>query len=352
MDRKKLQKTLAPFLSQVGSLYSSVMRLRADAYASGRKRTRRPEAFCVSVGNIAWGGSGKTPLADWLLAWAAGRGLASALLTRGYGGKSKERPLLVKAHTSPAASGDEPLMLARRHPEAYVLADPKRARALDWLEANTSVNFIVLDDAMQHLAVRRDLNLVLLRAKDLAEEYWGKVLPAGEWREGPSALCRASAFLLRMGSGDFENSAGIIKKRLAGFNKPVFSFDLEPTGLSAPGREGLIADLNGRPYALCTGVGSPEAVEKSAAALLGRGPEKSYIFADHHKFSARDLRRLSEPGLPLVMTAKDAVKVEALVTAASGLEYYVLESRVSFGPFLFCEKDFPGWFAEKWQKPA
>lgn len=346
-----MQKSLAPLLAPAGSAYSALMSLRAKAYAGGLKKSRRPKAFCVSVGNIAWGGSGKTPIADWLLNWGKEKGLASALLTRGYGGKSEERPLLVKTHTNPDQSGDEPLMLARRHPDVYILADPKRRRALDWLQANTRVAFLVLDDGMQHLAVQRDLDLALLRAKDLSDEFWGKVIPAGEWREGPEALCRASAFLLRMNPERFFEAEERIKQRLAPYGKPVFSFTLTPVGLLAPGRsEVLLRDLGGRPYALCTGVGSPEQVAESARDLLGEAPAQSFIYPDHHKFGASDLKRMSKAGLPVVMTAKDAVKIETPVLARSGLDYYVLESRVDFGPHLFCGDDFPSWLEGRWHE--
>lgn len=351
MDYKKTQKNLAPLLKPAGSLYSFLMRLRARAYAGGFKKSRKPKAFTVAVGNISWGGSGKTPIAGWLLDWAKEKGLKTALLTRGYGGKAAKRPLHVKAHTSPNESGDEALMLARAHPESHILADPVRSRALDWLEAYSSVNFIVLDDAMQHLAVERDINLVLLRAKDLSDDTWGKVLPAGEWREGPRALSRASAFLLRMPREAFAEAEANIKKRLTAFEKPVFSFDLVPSGLSALGKtDELLKNLDGRDYALGTGVGSPEEVARSAKALLGAAPTELFIYPDHHKFSPTDLKQMAKARLPLVITAKDAVKIQPLLYGGFDLECYVLESRVSFGPAMFCEHSFEAWLEERWKE--
>lgn len=353
MDYKKMHKSLKPLLAPAGSAYSALMGLRAKVYARGLKKSRAPKAFCVSVGNIAWGGSGKTPLADWLLTWGKEKGLTTALLTRGYGGESEERPLLVKPHTNPDQSGDEPLMLARRHPDAYILADPKRRRALDWLEVNSTTSFIVLDDGMQHLSVNRDLDLVLLRAKDLTDEFWGNVIPAGEWREPVSALTRASAFLLRMNPHAFSEAEELIKKRLAAYGKPVYSFALIPIGLLPLGKsEPLLKDLGGRLYALCTGVGSPEQVESSARSFLGTAPERSFIYPDHHKFSPANLKQMSKAGLPVVMTDKDAVKIQAAGLAATSLECYVLESRVRFGPSLFSERDFPAWLDERWRELA
>lgn len=351
MNYKKAQKSLAPLLAPAGGLYAAVMKLRAAAYMSGIKKSQKPKCFCVSVGNISWGGSGKTPLADWLLSWSNKKGLTSALLTRGYGGKSEERPLLVKAHHNPEQSGDEPLMLARSHPEAYIMADPNRRRALDWVHAHIAAQFIVLDDGMQHMAVRRDLNLVLLRAKDLQTGIWGRVIPAGEWREGPDALKRASAFLLRMPQKLFEESAELIQKRLGRYEKPVFSFDLYPVRLMPLDKTAQpVNNLGGRPYALCTGVGSPEQVARSAQELLGNEPELSFTYPDHHKFTQADVKKMSKARLPVVMTAKDAVKIQPLLLNEFNLECYVLESEIRFGGAMFSGQDFCGWFEHRWEE--
>lgn len=351
MNYLNAQRKLAPLLKPAAAAYSGIMRLRERAYAHKIIGSQKPESFCVAVGNISWGGSGKTPLTDWLLSWAENRGLLPAVLTRGYGGESETRPLVVKPHTPPDESGDEPLMLAQAHPGAFILADPSRRRALDWLNASTKANFIVLDDGMQHLAVQRDLNLVLLRPKDLGDE-WGKVIPAGSWREGPNALKRADAFMLRLNGEDFTALAEKAKKRLAQFERPLFSFDLLPAGLKALGHatesehgESILRSLNNSPYALCTAVGTPESVRKTAASLLGYAPAEEFIYPDHYKFTPQDIRQMAKHNLPLVTTTKDAVKMRPLLANEIRLHCFVLESTVSFGPVLFTDKDFPGWFA-------
>jgi tetraacyldisaccharide 4'-kinase len=336
------------------------MEARAALYARSLIPSRSSRAFCVSVGNIAWGGSGKTPLASWLLRLAEAGGARPAVLTRGYGGRTETRPLPVKPWTSPEESGDEALMLAQAHPWAHILADPVRARALDWLEANTRVNFIILDDAMQHLALQRDVNLVLLREQDLERE-WNRVIPWGSWREGAGALARADAFLLRMREEKASLMADEILLKLHAFQKPVFSFDLRPLGLrplvpggslparNEPGRHAPspLPHLDGRAYALCAGVGNPASVRLSAETLLGRAPEAELIFPDHHKFSPRDLAKMRSLRLPLLITAKDAVKLKALPGLPE--EIFVLESSLVFGPPLQAEKSFEEWFASSWK---
>jgi tetraacyldisaccharide 4'-kinase len=355
MKPEELQSALAPALYPVSLLYAALMSLRARAYAKGLLPSRKSGAFCISVGNIAWGGSGKTPLASWLLDWAGRRGHSPALLTRGYGGRTARRPLLVSPATPPEQSGDEALMLALEHPETAVLADPSRRRALDWLEKHRRSDCIILDDAMQHLAVRRDLNLVLLRRRDLYEE-WNKVLPCGSWREGATALTRADAFMLRLPPEDFTACALQARRRLQPFDKPVFSFALRPKGLrrlSTPGAPHAAEATVTGAYALCAAVGNPDSVRVSASALLGRAPEREFIFPDHHLFRSEELKACLEAGLPLVCTAKDAVKIAPLLPACGkAAQCFVLETEITFGPALFSSDDFPAWLSARVPLPS
>ena len=362
MDHRKAQKALAPLLAPLSKGYGAAMRLRAWAYAKGLKESRKPEAFCISVGNISWGGTGKTPLTGWLLDRAAQEGMKAVVLTRGYGGKTDKRPLLVTPETSPAESGDEPLMLCREHPEAAILADPNRRRAQSWAEAHLKPDLFILDDGMQHLALRRDLNLVVLSRKDLLLD-WNRVIPAGTWRESAGALSRSDAFMLRAAPDSLESLPPEKLERLKSFGVPLFSFDLKPAGLvplatpSSPSGEAARqaeALLTGAfPCALCTAVGAPESVLRSAMLLLGKELEATFTFPDHHPYALADLEKI-RAGLrefanargelpPIITTAKDAVKLEPLLPHFPELRFFVLKSEVEFGPALFTELDFPGW---------
>ncbi|MDL2306919.1 tetraacyldisaccharide 4'-kinase, partial [Desulfovibrio sp. OttesenSCG-928-C06] len=324
-DYRKTQKTLSPLLVPLSKGYGALMRARAWAYSAGIKSSQKTPTFCISVGNISWGGTGKTPLTGWMLDWAAHEGLKAVVLTRGYGGKTERRPLLVTPDTNPEESGDEPLMLCRQHPEASILADPNRRRAQLWAEEHLRPDLYILDDGMQHLAVQRDLNLVTLSLKDFTQD-WNRVIPAGTWREGSSALRRADAFMLRATPGAVENLPLDKLDILRSLGVPLFSFDLAPTGITPlraakmpeAGRPEEIAEpaareqksglsqpenpeeqntgrniLSGKqPYALCTAVGTPESVLSSAKSLIGSEPETTFIFADHHPYSYDDLEKI------------------------------------------------------------
>jgi tetraacyldisaccharide 4'-kinase len=341
MDYAQLRKILAPVLKPASWGYAAALRLRAWLYAGGVKGSARPEVFCISVGNISWGGSGKTPVVSWILHWADQYSLRPAVLTRGYGGKSPVRPLQVKTDTCPGLSGDEPLMLAKTHPYALILADPDRRRALRWAKEHFAPDLYILDDGMQHLALQRDLNLVVLKAADLSTD-WNKVIPAGPWREDESALARADAFLLRLPSGGnaggAEDDSGKLlaaaSEKLQAFNVPLFAFKLRSAGF-IPLRdwpEGAGTGTISGAYVLCTAVGDPESVRASAEFLTGRPAAREFIFADHHKFSLNDLNGVKSAGmkLPVVVTAKDAVKIQPLLQALREMEILVLDSAVDF----------------------
>lgn len=346
MNLPEYQKRFAPMLAPLGKAYGACMAARRAVWESGlvpRFDTTRP---CISVGNIAWGGTGKTPVVDWLLDWAVSHGLTAAVLTRGYGAKPPEAPLLVQTHHTAQQAGDEPLMLARRHPEAAILVDPKRVRAGAWAAANLHPQLYVLDDGFQHLAVRRDLDLVVLRPDDVLDQ-WNRVIPAGSWREGPLALYRAHAFLMKMEPDAFGAMGPLLEERLGSYGVPVFSFRLKVRELVRVGARGETApDLGGRPYVLVSGVGDPHQVRVTAEHYFGYAPARHCVFPDHHPFTLADKRALAAENMPLVCTPKDAVKLDR--EAPPDLWTFRLET--VFGPALGCDHGFPRWWEDAWAR--
>ena len=155
------------------------MKARRFLWEKGLFKDFTPAYPCVAVGNIAWGGSGKTPLVDWLLSRTAKQGLEAVVLTRGYGAHPPVLPFPVSPASTAEEAGDEPLMLRLRHPAAAILVDPVRARAARLAEQTLNPDLLVLDDGFQHLAVRRHLNLVLLRPEDLRVYTLTEDRPAG-----------------------------------------------------------------------------------------------------------------------------------------------------------------------------
>ncbi len=339
------QKRLRPFLTPVSWLYRRLAgsrRMRWEAEASPAFRSACP---CLSVGNIAWGGTGKTPLVDWILGWGERRGLRMAVLSRGYKAQPPELPLRVSHAHTPQEAGDEPLMLARQHPGAAVLVDPDRRRSGRWAEAQLRPDMFVLDDGFQHVKVRRDLDLVLLRPDDL-NDGWGRVIPAGAWREGPEALARADAFLVKCAPEAFAALRPACERRLAGFQRPLFSFSLRPTALHRlhSDERRTAAQLNG-PYAVATGVGDPDQVRETISLFMGRPPERLLAFPDHHAYTQEDAAALERLGIPVICTGKDAVKLCALPLS----NVWTLHVETVFGPALWTDSPFPSWL-DAWAK--
>lgn len=346
MDISALQRRLAPLLRPAAAVYGTAMRIRAGRYGEDSACSYRAACPVVSVGNISWGGTGKTPVVDYLLRKTQEAGIRTVVLTRGYKANPPEFPFPVTPDADPALAGDEPLLLARRHPEALVLVDPKRSRAASWAEANADPDLFLLDDGMQHLALARDLDIVLLKPHDLLTG-WNRVIPAGEWREDKTALARADAFCLK---ADDNKQAALVmaaQTRLGALQRPFFFFDLVPenlTRLVAEGEAETVPDLGGEAYTLLCGTGNPAHVQRTVSDLLGKKPAHSRILPDHHRYTEADILAVRKNGLPVVCTAKDAVKLAPLLPAFSGLPVWILHVQAAFSRTLFSDLPFDRWW--------
>lgn len=350
-------KALQPLLSlaawPLGAAYGLGMRARRGLYGSGFRHSWRPPCPCISVGNIGMGGSGKTPLCEHILRWAEARDELGVVLTRGYGARPRRLPLLVTPGADPAQAGDEPLLLAAASSTARVVVDPKRSRSGPWAWTRFDPDYVLLDDGFQHLAVQRDIDLVLLTPTDLGSG-WGRVCPAGSWREGTSALSRATAFCLKVTEDELTGLRGQLEKRLARYERPVFTFAMKPLGLRRVDGLETARDLGGEDYLFACGLGNADQAAATAARLLGRPAKAVLNFRDHHAFRQADVARMDEAARQagaghVVVTAKDAVKLAGL--SGTG-RYWVLATRLAFGPSLWAGQPFDAWFGERFNALA
>lgn len=349
MDLDAWRRRLGPLLAPLGLAYGGAMRARESLYLRGAFKRYRPEVPCVSVGNVNMGGSGKTPVASWILAWAAEKGLIPLLLTRGYKSLPPSYPYVVTPESPVRAAGDEPLLLARLHPGARVLVDPKRVRSGPAGMARYRPDLVVLDDGCQHLAVERDVDLILLRPDDLGRG-WGKVFPAGRWREGTFALRRAHAYLVKVPPGPLDAALSrSIHERLAGFGRPVYPFTLEATGLLRTDGSAEASDFGGAPYFLATAIAEPGQVEATMTALLGYPPAGRLDFPDHHAFTPEDVRRIRKAARAagagrIASTSKDAAKL----AAAGAGDVWSMNLSVRFLDPALGEASFQDWWEARW----
>jgi tetraacyldisaccharide 4'-kinase len=268
----------------LAALYGAVVRLRRFGYRRGWLRSEKLPVPVIVVGNLTVGGTGKTPLTIALAEALRARGRRPGVVSRGYGGSRRE-PLLLGERPVAAEVGDEPCLIrASGVPVAVGRDRPAAARLL--LEAGCDV--LLADDGLQHYRLARDVEICVI---DGARRFGnGRLLPLGPLRE-PLSRLRGVDFRVCNG-GDAGD--GEVPMRLEGGVARAL----------ADGREQPLAALRGQRVHAVAGIGHPRRFFDS---LRAQGIEViEHPFADHHAFAPAELAFGDD--LPLLMTAKDAVK--------------------------------------------
>ncbi len=286
-----------PWLAPLAMLFGGVTTLRRWAYRSGLFAGVHPGVPVVVVGNLTVGGTGKTPLVIWLAGQLQQRGRRVGVVLRGYGG-SVAGPLRVTASSDPAAVGDEAVMIAARTGCAVVVGRQRAAAAK--LLAASGCEVVLSDDGLQHLALRRDLEIAVV---DGARGFGnGALLPQGPLREQPDRLRSVAAVVIN--GPDATGLAASLHAPLA------MSIEADELRMLSDDSTLPLGALRGARMHAVAATGNPE---RFFALLrkLGCQPVE-HAFADHHAFRPADLA-FAEP-LSIVMTEKDAVKCRAFAT--------------------------------------
>ncbi|HEY0173543.1 MAG TPA: tetraacyldisaccharide 4'-kinase [Pyrinomonadaceae bacterium] len=335
-------------LTPLGWLYGAVTLARLRLYRSGTIKTQKVGAPVVSVGNLTAGGTGKTPLVEWVASALAREGLRVCVLTRGYGRADESRRVLAsdgaRVLSEVEECGDEPRLLAEKLlGAASVVCDRDRVAAARWARAELGAEVFVLDDGFQHLRIARDLDLVTLDATD----PWGggHLLPRGRLREPASGLARADCVVITRAelAEDIEALRAEVT-RLSGGRAAVLTSRVRTRGLMplgefgraehevaarrTSGHSGVAA---GEPVAAFCAVGNPRAFFEHLRRE-GFGLSYTRAFADHHAYTAADAEAVSREAAgsgarALLTTAKDAVKLRGLGFA---LPCHVVEIGIEF----------------------
>jgi tetraacyldisaccharide 4'-kinase len=198
-ERRSIGAILLRAVATLASwLYGKVTNLRNFLFDNGVLKTHRLNCPVISVGNLALGGTGKTPMVVWLARLFSEEGYRVGILSRGYGGIESSRVTLVSDGENilakQATSGDEPLMLSRKLSGIPVLCSTKRIKAGRAAIEKFNCNVLVLDDGFQHRHLARDLDVVMLDARDPFGSNW--IFPRGTLREKGAALGRAQILVL------------------------------------------------------------------------------------------------------------------------------------------------------------
>ena len=302
----------------LSALYRAVTQTRLAAYNRGLLRVNKLPAPVISIGNLTTGGTGKTPLVEWVSRTLARKQRKVCILTRGYGrSKPGSRVIVSDGSTvlaSVAAAGDEPFLLAQNlRGFAAVISDSNRVAAGRWAIDNLGAEILVLDDGFQHLALARDLNILTIDATN----PWGggKLLPAGRLREPRSGLSRADCVVLTR--AEQSDELGYLEaeiQRVIG-SRPLITSKMIVKGISRmnPGHSDELVSLPQPTAAFCA-VGNPE----SFLELLRHGginPVFIRNFRDHHQYTQADVDSLIQESRKagaqsIITTAKDAVKLQ------------------------------------------
>lgn len=317
MYKNRLISILFFFGLLFSPFYSLAMIIRAWLYARRIIPSTKLPIPVLSVGNLTMGGTGKTPMVMYLVRLLAQK-MRPAIISRGYGGKSKRPVNIVSDGTSillgPDEAGDEPVLLARTL-GVPVLTGPRRVQTGRHIIRHNMADVLVMDDGYQHLALDRDLDLALFSGQCLLDNE--RVFPSGLLREPRRALKRADCFVITGVSPDNKTKveAFSLDLRRQFPDTPVFQGYYKTTSLLGPqGTTRPLNTLRDMPLFAFCGIANPDSFFNILAdndLFLIRGRRS---FADHHPFAAQDIASLSEQATALgckalITTEKDAVKL-------------------------------------------
>lgn len=273
-------------------------------YSFSVLRKRKVDAPVVSIGNITTGGTGKTPLVAWLSNYFTSRGIATAVLTRGY-----------KLAGSDFA--DEPAMLAKAAPKAKVVVNSDRFAGAQKAISEYEAKLLIMDDGFQHRALKRDVDVVAIDATN--PFGCDRLLPAGFLRESVRSLKRAHAVVITRINQSQPEKIEEIKSRISDINPDiVFASAVHKpvcAKLIKDERIGLDELAGKKLYAFC-GIGNPDAffqtLEELSLNIVG-----ARVYNDHHRYTDTDIAAICQDGRykqadMIITTQKDWIKTALL----------------------------------------
>lgn len=293
----------------------------------------------ISVGNLTLGGTGKTPVVMMIAETLRGNGHKPGILSRGYGGNYNNEVNVVcdgdNILLSPEVAGDEAVMMAQRLKNVPVLVGSDRYQTGRYAIEHFGVDTLILDDGFQHLALKRDMNILLF---DHQRPFGnGQLFPAGELREPKKEAHRADFVCITRYSGS-SYPPGINEYLIK--DLPVVKSTLRLDSLSKfdDGEVLDIQELHDQPVAAFSGIANPDdfrrILEQTGARLVYYHP-----FPDHHEYTLPDLKLIEgsarKAGAKLILTTeKDGVKLKPdsiiLPFYKVALEMEILEGRETF----------------------
>jgi tetraacyldisaccharide 4'-kinase len=317
------------WLKPLGLIYSALLRLRHALYNAGIIKSEIGKLPTIVIGNLALGGTGKTPHAEYILRQLR-QWCKPALLSRGYGRNTRGFIWANRVKASASIIGDEPMQILLKFPDLDVAVCENRLRGVEYLKNLTNSNVVVLDDAFQHRKLQGDFNILLTC---YSNPYWkDSVLPGGSLRDTKQSARRADAIIVTKCPNQLSQEAQdeVVKAIRPGKNQRVFFTRL---------KYGDAYPLTGKAAALPLG-----SKVIGLAGLADDSVFKQYLdsrfqpvyfesFADHHTFSPKEIEQVwSKYGTfaqAIVTTEKDAVRLRN-ITVPEGIPIFVIPITVAF----------------------
>jgi tetraacyldisaccharide 4'-kinase len=297
-----------------------VYRVRRSFYEYGVLKKTVFKVPVISVGNISFGGTGKTPTIIWLAEWLTEQGLTPVVLTRGYKGQLEHSSGLLKSgqkfRLNPFDYGDEPLMITNKMKKGAVIVGKRRAANLLKYFAEVKPDVVLLDDGFQHLQIHRSYNIVLFDATMPLNLY--QVAPLGYLREGMTALKDADALIISRADMVTEEKLQklLVTLRENFHHRPPLAltryralgvFDVHDNHVHT------IGELRGMRAIAVTAIASPESFYRYLESYGVEITEK-VSFPDHYFFTPEDVNELliksSQQSSVIICSEKDMVKMK------------------------------------------
>ncbi len=295
-------------------MYGLLVFIRRRFYRIGVFKSWKAAVPVVVIGNLSVGGNGKTPLAVGLIESLTSQGKRVGLVSRGYGGKSEKYPLLLNASTTTEQAGDEPVLIYQRT-GIPVAVSPNRCEAVEILLANYPLDVILTDDGLQHYALKRDVEIVVVDGqRQFGNGWW---IPAGPLRERRSRLKSVDMIIVN-GEGGTDLYSQYPDKTFCMKLIPLYAVNI----LTQEKKE--LSELT--EICAIAGISNPNRfftmlIEMKVPVI------KTVAFADHQTFTSHLLADIANQGQTLLMTEKDAVKCRQF--AQSNWWYLPIDAQLS-----------------------
>ncbi len=290
-------------------LYGLVVYLRNRLYDMGFFKSVSYQTPIISVGNLSVGGTGKTPMIEYLIHLLQGHKVS--VLSRGYKRKS-DGFLLADSKSTAEDLGDEPFQIHKKFPEVSLAVDADRRNGIQRLEDLVRPDVVLLDDAFQHRRVKPKFSILLTAYGKLYANDW--YLPTGNLRDHKGESKRADLIVVtKCPEGMSETEKIQVTKRLKPkpYQKVLFcSLDYSSEIKSFSGETVALTTLKGKKLAVVTGIASPKPL---IAYLESRGLQfEHFKYGDHHYFTDSEIQKFS--GFEVILTTeKDYVRLEGKV---------------------------------------